>query len=203
MKKVTREEWLNKLATQLEKVLFKKHADLIVAEKPDGKLLPTYRITCGWPAGGKKRQSVSNRIGECWSASQSADGTHEVIISMSIDDPMRVADILAHELVHVAVGNGNGHNKIFGALARAVLLEGKLTATVAGDEFKAKIQPVLDKIGPYPHAALKSPRAVKEQATWLTAVCRHTGFNVRISGKNLREFGTPICPCCQQLMNIS
>jgi hypothetical protein len=37
-------------------------------------------------------------------------------------------------------------------------LEGKMTATMEGDAFKRLAQPILDAIGPYPHAELHAMR---------------------------------------------
>jgi hypothetical protein len=53
-------------------------------------------VAIGFPSTGKRGQ----RIGECWDAS--ADRTFEVLIRPDQADPMAVAAILAHELVHTA-----------------------------------------------------------------------------------------------------
>jgi hypothetical protein len=73
-------------------------------------------------------------VGECWSESHSADGHIEIMISPVLDDPMRVAGTLAHELVH-ATGR-HAHGSHFAKLAGAIGLEGKMTATTEGEAFK-------------------------------------------------------------------
>ena len=61
------------------------------------------RASCSWPSksglANKKR-----RIGEAWSAKNSADQSCEVFISPVLKDPLEVAATLVHELVHCAVG---------------------------------------------------------------------------------------------------
>ena len=114
---MTREQWLLKLAEGLEKTVFSDAA----AE------LPKYRVTCGFPSKGglaaKKRT-----IGQCWSPKASNDHTTEIIISITQDEPMTVAGVLAHEMVHAAVGTEAGHGPIFRRLALAIGLTGKMTA---------------------------------------------------------------------------
>ena len=188
-KQITREEWLNRLAKHLNRVLFK------------GKELEKFRVTCGWPS--HRAASASNKvIGQCFDTTVSADGTCEMIISMSIDDPMRVADILAHEMVHGIVGIEAGHGKPFRDLAKSIGLEGKMTATVAGPEFIEKVQPILDKMPAYPHASLNLRGKVKKQGTrMIKCSCPECGYTVRTTAKWLEE-ATPRCPIHDDEMEI-
>ena len=72
---------------------------------------------------------------------------------------MDVAQILCHELCHAALGPGCGHGPKFKAIATLMGLGGKMTATVATDKFNEWCQPIVDKIGPYPHDHLDSDGA--------------------------------------------
>jgi hypothetical protein len=121
------------------------------------------------------------RIGECWSDQASADATFEIFIVPGMDDAERVADILTHELIHAAVGLKAGHGPKFGACARAMGLEGKLTATVAGDSWRAWARPILKRLGALPHAKLTGATSgPKKQTTrMLKAECDECGFTVR------------------------
>jgi hypothetical protein len=113
-------------------------------------------VSCSFPsvrALGRKRR----RIGEVWHFSASADGSYEILISPSLDDPLDVTATLAHEIVHVTVGFECGHLAAFKHCALAVGLEGPMTATRPGDAFKRSIATILDALGPYPHARLGSP----------------------------------------------
>ena len=179
----TREQWLSQATTELRS-LFKQH----------GVDLPhEVRSSCGFPS--KSALSAKNRrSGECWSARASADSHAEIFISPTISDSMRVLDILAHELVHACHPN-DGHGSKFGKTARAIGLEGKLTATTAGESFKRWAEPVLARLGVYPHADLIPSNAQKKQTTrLLKCVCRDCGYTVRVAGKWLTEMGAPHCP---------
>jgi hypothetical protein len=140
------------------------------------------RVACGFPS--SNARSAKNRaVGEHWSAKASSDQTHEILISPVIDDPVRVLGILVHELAHAST-DGDGHKGRFPALVKALSLEGKPTATVEGEKFKAEYQPLLDDLGAYPHAKLNAGVNRKVQGTrMLKAACPDCGYTVRLSAK--------------------
>jgi hypothetical protein len=153
------------------------------------------RASCSWPSksglANKKR-----RIGEAWSARNSADQSCEVFISPVLKDPLEVAATLVHELVHCAVGVEEGHRGKFARLAKAIGLEGKMTATHAGEELRTYLIEVTDAIGPYPHAELTHSNAPKTQKCRLLKVaCEDCGCVARITRKWLDEVGPPTCGC--------
>jgi hypothetical protein len=82
-------------------------------------------------------------------SSVTRDDHHEIIISPVLADPVRIAGVLTHELIHAAVGVKCGHKGPFRALALGIGLEGKMTATTEGEAFKRLAQPILDGLGPY------------------------------------------------------
>lgn len=175
-----REVWLLKLAGQLEATLFEQE-------------MPPYRVTCGWPSRGGTAER-KRTIGQCFCPTASSDGTAELIVSMWLDDPMDVAATLAHEMIHAIVGIKAGHKGPFRKLALEIGLEGKMTATYAGDTFKRVVQPILDSLGPYPHSKLDAKAGGKKQTTRLIKVECGCGYNVRITQKWLDEVGEPHCP---------
>ena len=178
---MTREDWLIELATRLE-VLLKEH----------GATLPKYRVTCGFPSSGGL--SAKNRtIGQCWSPEASADNTTEIIIGITQDEPMRVAGVLAHEMVHAAVGVAAGHRGPFRKLALDIGLEGPMTATTEGEAFKQAVQPMLDEIGNYPHAKLDATKRRKQGTRMIKASCTACGYTVRSTAKWI-AIATPTCP---------
>lgn len=187
----TREEWLMQM-TRAMKPMFKKAGYPI----PD-----TVKVSCSFPGGGRPTQ----RIGEAWPAEMSEGKYLELFISPVLSDTMRVADVLCHELVHAAVGNEHGHRGPFAKVARFMKLEGKLTATRGGDEFKEWVKPLVDKLGEYPHAKLNLA-ARKKQGTRLVKVecqnggCEAEGYKARVTRKWLDDFGAPRCPCCDEPM---
>jgi len=152
------------------------------------------RASCSWPSksglANKKR-----RIGEAWSAKNSADQSCEVFISPVLKDPVEVSATLVHELVHCAVGVEAGHKGRFARLAKAVGLEGKMTATHAGESLKTRLRDVTDAIGPYPHAELTHSNVLKKQGCRLLKVVCECGCVVRMTRKWLDEVGPPTCGC--------
>jgi hypothetical protein len=114
------------------------------------------RVTCGFPSTRPLAGQRNQRIGECWYADASKDSHVEIMISPVLDDPMRVAGVLAHELIHAACGPEVGHKGPSRSSPRSSAWKGKMTATTEGEAFKQFIQPILDDIGPYPHAALNA-----------------------------------------------
>ena len=96
-------------------------------------------------------------------------------------------------------------------MARAIGLEGRLTATVPGETLTGILATILEKLGSYPHAALVAaggsvpvPKpgdptrtitgAPSRNKSMQKVVCEESGYLVRISSKWLLE-GTPSCPC--------
>ena len=196
MKIHNREDWLNRLSDKLRPWLAEAKVPVV----------HPVRLTCGWPAKGalslKKR-----RIGECWPPEVSTDDHVEVFISPLLDDPLEVAGCVAHELLHAA--GLKGHRKDFASKAAALGLEGPATATTPGDAFKQRIAPVLEALGPYPHARIdytKSPRKV--QTTRLLKVAcplaesQHDNgepYIIRMSRATL-DLGAPSCGICDERM---
>ncbi len=178
-----REAWLHAVTEQLWEI-FAAHGATI-PEK--------IRVTCGFPSVGAFA-AKHQRIGECWSDTASKDGHIEIMISPVLDDPMRVAGVLAHELIHATVGTQFGHKGPFAKLARAIGLEGKMTATTEGDAFKQAVAPILEAVGPYPHAELSKTARPKQGTRLLKLQCPTCPYTVRITRKWLDEVGAPACP---------
>jgi hypothetical protein len=184
-----RETWLNNAITQFKPVF----------KTVDAELPANIRVTCGFPSKSAGRSS-KQRIGECWSDKASADQTIEVIISMVLDNPIRVLDVLCHELVHAAVGTECGHKGEFRRVARALGLEGKLTATEAGAELTAKLEIIAAKLGDYPHAAIDFSNRKKQTTRMLKIKCleHECGMVFRTSSKWVELNGSNVfqCPIC-------
>ncbi|NRA43509.1 MAG: hypothetical protein HRU09_01000 [Oligoflexales bacterium] len=188
---MNREKWLNEMAQHLYK-RFKSSGYEDIPEK--------IRFSCSLPS--KGAFAKNQVLGECWSCDASDDCTFEIMISHVVSESVRAADVLAHELVHVIVGIENGHNATFGKCARAIGLEGKLTATYAGEDLTNYIKEYAQVIGEYPHASLSKPEEEKKQSTrQLKMVCRndHPEYIARISKKTL-DIAAPLCGLCHQEM---
>jgi hypothetical protein len=177
-----REAWLHAVTERLRPI-FASH---------DGTIPDNIRLTCGFPS--VRAFATPQRGGECWSDANSADGHFEIMVSPVLADPMRVAGVLAHELVHATVGTECGHKRPFAKLARAIGLEGKMTATTEGDAFEQAVAPILDAVGPYPHAELSKSARTKQGTRLLKLQCPTCPYTVRITRKWLDDVGAPACP---------
>ncbi|CUS44988.1 FIG01094561: hypothetical protein [hydrothermal vent metagenome] len=76
-------------------------------------------------------------IGECWDNRRSGDGHFEIFIRPDLAHapdamPAQIAAILAHELVHAAVGIAAGHGRAFKRVAVGLGLVGPMRATTPG-----------------------------------------------------------------------
>lgn len=187
----TREQWLVDVAAQL-RTLFTNRG-YTVPER--------VRVTCGWPHIGGTR-SKKKRIGEAWSSVCSADATFEIFISPALSDVIEVSATLVHELVHcVVVGLECGHKGAFVKCAKAMGLEGKMTATVAGERLRDILAGMCAAAGPYPHAVLGGlSSGEKKQGTRMLKVkCPGCGYVVRTTAKWLEQ-GCPTCVCGEEMV---
>jgi len=179
MAKKNRETWLNELVSDLRPIYRKR-----------GYTLPRkLRVSVGWPS-----KSIRKVIGQCFYEGGSADDSIEIFISPMLDDPMRVADVLVHELCHAAVGGGHGHGPVFKRCADTFDLGGKPTATEATPALIEWLKPLVKARGKYPHAALQ-PTGGKKQTTRLLKASCSCGYVVRVTRK-WAELASPRCGLC-------
>lgn len=186
----TREEWLMSAVGALTPLF-----------EEVGEAVPAVRVSVGWPGGRGNKNSV---IGQCWNKAAAADEVAQIFISPVLEDGLRVLDVLAHELVHAIDENKSGHKGNFARIAKAIGLEGKMTATVAGEALKERLTEVIDDLGAYPHAALSPALAGgKKQTTRMLKVeCPESGYIARTTAKWLDAYGAPKCPCHDEVMQI-
>jgi hypothetical protein len=180
---MTREEWLRAAVDDL---------------RPDfervGRTVPEdLYISVGFPsksALAKKNQ----RIGECWRGTCSADGKPHVFITPLLGDPVRVLDVLVHEMLH-ATGI-MGHGADFRRPALALGLTGKMTATTAGPDLEKRLHALANRLGVFQHRALVvNPADEKKQSTrMLKATCEECEYVIRLTRK-WADVGLPTC-CC-------
>ena len=187
----TREAWLTEAIEMLAPFFI---------ERTGIEEMPKVRVSVGWPGGSGRKNSV---IGQCWAPGAAADGVAQVFISPVLADAGRVLDVLVHELIHAIDENQSGHRGRFRKMALAMGLEGKMTATVAGDELKQDLAVIAAMLGEYPHAALKHSDAKKQSTRMLNVECAEgSGYKARMTRKWLEEYGAPKCPCHDETMAI-
>lgn len=176
----TREEWLEAAVILLSPLYSVKPAPV--------------RVGVGFPVG--KRGGNSHTIGQCHYAA--VDGVPQIFIHPEITDPVRVLDVLAHELVHAWLPVGAGHARgSFGVEARHIGLDGPLTATTAGPALAVALKRVASVLGKYPHSELTYAQAKgKTQTTrMIKCECPVCGFVFRTTNKWLDSVETAlVCP---------
>jgi hypothetical protein len=187
----TREEWLVAAVAKL--------SDLFAAI---GETVPAVRVSVGWPGGRGSKNAV---IGQCWATAASADKVAQLFVSPVLADATRVLDVLSHELVHAIDDCQSGHKGRFTKVAKALGLEGKMTATVAGATLKAQLDEIAAELGAYPHAALANAQGAegpKKQGTRMLKVecAQGSGYIARMTRSWLDSYGAPICPCHNEVM---
>jgi len=182
MKTVTREAWLNEALKHLNP-WFKDRA---------GVEIPTdARVSVGFPGGGSARK----RIGECWARSQSKDKVNEIFISPVLSDPIRMLDVLVHEVVHAVDDCQSGHKEEFKKIAVKAGLEGKMTATHAGEELKAELERIIGVLPPLTHGALDLSNRKKQPTRLVKLECDSCGMIIRTTIKWIEQTGNPACAC--------
>jgi hypothetical protein len=178
----TREDWLTAAIASLRPV-FAGH----------GLSLPArIRATCGLPS----TFSRSGTLAECWADTDSADQTHEVMVSPTLADPAQVLAQLVGALAHAAPGAmSHTSNAYIEAAANLGLCPaGDNWRMVAGaEDFAAQYAQVLQTLGTYPHAALNVGVKKTQSTRMLKATCPACGYTVRLSAK-WAALGLPTCP---------
>jgi len=192
-----REAWLHGLISAMRPIFAENGAEIPA----------NIRVSCGFPSQRGLNGVRNQRIGECWADTDSKDGSFEIFVSPTLANAMRVAGAVAHELIHASVGLAAGHQKPFKRVALAIGLTGKMSATQEGDAFKRALEPILEGLGPYPHAELDARKRArlnggppltsgpKKQGTrLLKAMCPLCNYTVRVTKKWVDEMGPPLCP---------
>jgi hypothetical protein len=190
-KHATREAWLEAAIAEMAEWF----------EQIDAPLPPRLRVSTGFPSAWSRKNLNENRfIGQCWSQKAADDGVSQIFVSPIVGDAVRALDVLAHELVHAAVGTEAGHGKVFKRAARAVGLDGPMKATTAGPVLRARLDALVEqRLGPYPHAALR-PTVIKRQTTRMRLVqCVECEYKLRGSLATLQR-GLPTCGVCGERM---
>jgi hypothetical protein len=181
-KTLTREQWLAQALHKHVAPLLARHGAAVPAD---------CLVSVGFPGGASARK----RIGECWARRQSSKGVNEIFINpMIADNPSQMLDILVHEAIHAADDCKSGHKGFFAKTARAVGLEGKMTATVAGPALAKWIEATLAKLPKIEHSRLDLSSRKKQSTRMIKVECVDCGYTLRTTQKWI-DVGLPTC-CC-------
>jgi hypothetical protein len=173
-----REEWLRALGYRIVVDImapkgYGNHGALFKGEAHDEPvpLTEDVNISCGWPiTGGRARRK--RVIGECWATAASEGKQAEIFISPALSEPMQVAETLTHELMHAAMPLNAKHGRRFAKGCAVIGLEGKPTATFAGDELKQALGAILLGFPPYPHKrVVAAPKLKSEKSRMHKVFC--------------------------------
>lgn len=162
------------------------------------KVSPKIQVSCGFPHS-RAFSPKAPVIGECWYPQKS--DTHHLFISPVLADPVRVLDVLTHEVVHTIAGSKAKHGSGFKYVATRVGLTGKMTATVAGPQLAKLLEHLSGILGDYPHTPLSKPRKVKTKTgpTTIKAICS-CGYCCSVPIRWVEEVGYPLCPTCREAL---
>lgn len=184
---INREDWLTRAALPLIN-LIEESTELRMGKR---KVV----VSCGWPGG----RSVNKVIGQCWPTA-TGKGVAQMFISPKLVKVDQILETLLHELIHAADDCEHGHKGPFVKACRAVGLEGKPTATFAGDELRKKLKKIASIMGPYPHKGVTPGLKIKTQGTRMLKLeaVECCGYVVRTTQKWIDE-GLPSCPCGNEM----
>lgn len=187
----SREAWLTEAADRLNDMIAEK-----TALKPSSRIM----VSMGWP----RRDRGGKVIGQCY-PSRTSMGVNHIFISPTQSSPTRILDVLLHELVHAADDCANQHKGPFTRAIRALGLEGKPTATVAGEELTKTLKGLVKELGPYPHSVLTAGDygpAKPQKTRMLKIACpaeKTCGFICRATRSQIDKVGLPTCACGRKM----
>ena len=189
----TREQWLEAAVKEVSKLFVKA-----------GFEVPQVRVSVGWPGGRGKKANV---IGQCFATKSATDSVSQIFVSPVVADPLAAVVVIAHEMIHAVDDCENGHKKKFIEIAKAIGFTPKWTVATADtitDDFKAKLEKVVEKLGTYPHAAINpTKRPVVQKTYMLKVLCSvDSDYFVRMTQGKIEDYGTPICPCHHEEMEV-
>jgi len=144
----TREGWLRDAAERTGALLVK-----VVDNQ-----VPAFHVSVGFPKGARGR---GRAIGQCWDGASSTDGSCHVFICPTLPAAGAVLPVLLHEQIHATVGCDQKHRGKFAKAMKAVGMVKPWTISSPGPELSAALQGIAEALGPYPHAALSTPRGTK------------------------------------------
>lgn len=193
MLKLTREEWLTEASYFIID-------DIMSDFLPEDFEPPKIRISVGFLS-----NKATKAIAVCYKKEASTDGTNEIFVTPTMDDTLQILGALTHELIHAMDNCESGHQHFFAKLARQVGLEGKLTATYAGEQLTAKLQDIIDTLGNIPHSKLDLTIAKKKQTTRMVKVtCNRCDFTFRTTKKHIENIDSAhtTCPACMSYATL-
>jgi hypothetical protein len=185
--KINREEWLTRVAER----------DILPLIAANGGKIAKFRVSVGWPKGSRGGKGAES-IGQCWDPKCSSDGHYKMFISPKLG-AYEAVEVLVHEVVHLGAGLECKHRGAFKKIATAVGLEGKMTATVAGEELGKRIRAWMADMPEYPHGPMSAGggdgtgKEKKPGSRLIKASCEGCEYTMRVAQSWL-DIAVPMCP---------
>jgi len=181
-----REQWFNAALPLLQDKVF----------GPNNLVIPdNVRIGVG-TLSSRSAAAKNAKLGVCFPSERSASNMIEIFLSPELEESSRVLDVICHELIHAIDGNENGHKGPFRTMAKAIGLEGKMTATVAGERLNATLSEIVTVIGNYPHEKLDTTAVKKQTTRMLKVECDDCGWNFRTNKSQIAAMTSTTCLSC-------
>ncbi len=188
---INREQWLTNAAELICE-------DIIAPATSRPRPEANFQVSVGFPNGRPTKVAA-----QCWVAEKHAANMNQIFINPMLEKTIDILDALAHELIHYwdNCESKHGTHLFFGITARAIGLEGKLTATYAGEALKARLQDIIDILPPFPHEALDAAsnpnKPQKSRMIKVDCVAPACGFSFRTTKKHLERItNESACPAC-------
>jgi len=216
--KGTREEWLEQAAEimgewlnhEFTAVRVKNRKKFIIKSEYQGNGRATaysnkkVRISCSLLSRGMKQGKA---LAHCHYAHATGNNFHEIRMGAHVGGrgdkyaSVRVADILLHEMIHTMFPYA-GHKGAFRDMAKAIGMEGKMTATYASKALNERIETgVVKVLGRYPHKGVKLEARGTTGSRLIKCTCESCGCIIRLTRKWIAVAeGEVSCPVCQEGM---
>lgn len=163
--------------------------------------LPEFRVSVGFSQG---QRGTDKLKGQTKFGHETTDGIAQVFITPVAQDSHHALTLLLIEAARICSGRKAGRRFDQIALALGLVYQGAATSTTceyyATAPILALFNSIVEKIGAYPHAAIRADAVKKQTVRQLLTKCLVTGYKARTTEKWLTQFGAPICPCCKTVM---
>lgn len=167
----TREAWLTAGALRVAEHI----------HSASGLTVPaTLRIGVGWPAKGKR----SNTLSECWPRKASDDGVNEIVMRTTVREPVELLAVLTHECIHAALNCEDKHGGRFKKAHAALGFEGGAKTSTPGLALRGTLELLAQELGEYPGTrglrdGADSSAGKKQTTRMLKCECDTCGFVFR------------------------
>jgi hypothetical protein len=193
----SREAWLDEALVHI--------TDLYAKTKEDGEPVRVPPVVLGVGFSVTKARSAR---GVCFHSKAASDGISQIFIAPTLgaDDSAQILCTLIHEVAHAIDDCESGHVGRFRKLVSQMGLVAPFTSATAGEALTEILQPILEKLGPYPGASINlgDIKQKKQKARMLKLFCKvptesepgkvaTCGYTVRTTQLWIDK-GIPSCP---------